>query len=113
MVEAALAHQAIEGSTIDDKVKEDASASPVRGGAIPQSAPQRKLVWKHDEIVATSGGLPLVACCHSVTEQLMTESRVRPAAQGSSADPGVSSYHVSRHLEPAEFVDGAKRAPRG
>ena len=52
MVEAALAHQAIERATIYDRVKEDASASPLRGGAIPQGALQGELVTKHEEIVA-------------------------------------------------------------
>jgi hypothetical protein len=44
-VKASCAHQTIEGAPVDDKVKEDSSASPLRGGAIPQCPAQRKRVW--------------------------------------------------------------------
>jgi hypothetical protein len=43
LVEPALADQTIEGPTVDDKVKEDASASLVGGGAVSQGASQREL----------------------------------------------------------------------
>jgi len=45
VVEASGAHQTIEGAPVDHKVKEDASASPLRGGVITQCAAQRKRVW--------------------------------------------------------------------
>jgi hypothetical protein len=40
-------------------------------------------------------------------------SRDRVKCSKNKVYAGLGSHHVPRQLEPAEFVDGAKRAPRG